>query len=81
MADDGWCRIEVRDNGVGIPSDALATIFQRFTRAHPDRQEGVTGMGLGLAITEDCVRAMGGRIEVRSIEHEGTAFLVCLPPA
>ena len=79
MADDGWCRIEVRDNGVGIPSDALATIFQRFTRAHPDRPEGVTGMGLGLAITEDCVRAMGGRIEVRSIEHEGTAFLVRLP--
>jgi len=79
VADDGWCQIEVRDNGVGIPSDALATIFQRFTRAHPDRPEGVTGMGLGLAITEDCVRAMGGRIEVRSIEHEGTAFLVRLP--
>lgn len=79
--DGGWCRIEVRDNGVGIPQQALATIFQRFTRAHTDREQlaHVSGMGLGLAITEDCVRAIGGRIEVRSVEGEGTVFIVTLP--
>jgi signal transduction histidine kinase len=77
--DDGWCRIEVRDNGVGIPAEALTTIFQRFTRAHTDGRERAPGLGLGLAITEDCVRAIGGRIEVRSTEHEGTTFLISLP--
>jgi signal transduction histidine kinase len=78
---DGGCRIEVRDNGVGIPAHALATIFQRFTRAHTNREDlsHVGGVGLGLAITDDCVRAMGGRIAVRSAEHEGTTFTVFLP--
>jgi signal transduction histidine kinase len=79
--DNGWCRIEVRDNGVGIPDHALTTIFQRFTRAHADREElsHVSGVGLGLAIVDDCVRAMGGHIDVRSIEQEGTTFTLILP--
>jgi len=75
------CRIEVRDNGVGIPAHAQATIFQRFTRAHADRDDlsYVSGIGLGLSIVEDCIRAMHGRIEVSSIEGEGTVFAVTLP--
>jgi signal transduction histidine kinase len=81
MDGEGWCRMEVRDNGVGIPAHALATIFQRFTRAHTDREDlsHVAGVGLGLAITDDCVRVMGGRITVRSAEHEGTTFTLFLP--
>ncbi len=75
------CRFEVRDNGVGIPEQALVEIFQRFTRAHTGRQdlEHVGGIGLGLSIVEDCVGAMGGQIQVRSAEHEGTVFVVTLP--
>ena len=77
---DGWARMEVRDNGVGIPLHALSTIFQRFTRAHTrDDLTDVPGIGLGLAIVDDCVRAMGGRIDVRSVEHEGTTFELTLP--
>jgi signal transduction histidine kinase len=78
---DVWCRIEVSDNGVGIPEPALATIFQRFTRAHADRDDlaHVTGVGLGLSIAEDCTRAMSGHIDVRSVEHEGTVFSLTLP--
>ena len=78
---DGMCRIEVRDNGVGIPQHALAAIFQRFTRAHTDRDDlgWVTGVGLGLSIADDCARAMGGRIHVRSVEGEGSAFIVTVP--
>jgi signal transduction histidine kinase len=81
--DDGWCRLEVRDNGVGIPQDALASIFQRFTRAHADRDgfAHVSGVGLGLAIVEDCVRGVGGRIHVQSSEGEGTLFVLALPMA
>lgn len=78
---DDWCRIDVGDNGVGIPAHALATIFQRFTRVHRDHEDlsHVAGVGLGLAITDDCMRAMGGRIDVRSTEHEGTTFTLLLP--
>ena len=81
--DHGWCRIEVRDNGIGIPAAALPRIFQRFTRVHSERADTghVSGVGLGLAITEDCVRAMGGRVNVQSVEREGTIFTVSLPRA
>ena len=79
--DAGWCCFEVRDNGVGIPAAALDSIFERFTRAHAHRDDlvHVGGIGLGLAITDDCVRHMGGQIEVRSVEGEGTVFIVRLP--
>jgi signal transduction histidine kinase len=79
--DQATIRIEIADNGVGIPEQARATIFHRFTRAHADRDDAshVTGIGLGLAITEDCVRAMDAQIEVRSVEHEGTVFTLTLP--
>jgi signal transduction histidine kinase len=60
----GWRRFEIADNGVGIPAESLTSIFERFTRAHTHRDDlpQVSGVGLGLAITEDCIRQMGGRI-------------------
>jgi signal transduction histidine kinase len=75
------CRFEVRDNGLGIPEHARTAIFQRFTRAHANRVDlpYVAGIGLGLSIVEDCVRSMGGKIEVHSAEGEGTVFIVGLP--
>jgi signal transduction histidine kinase len=78
---DGLCCIDVRDNGVGIPANALPTIFQRFTRGHADREEWsqVSGVGLGLSIVEDCVRAMRGQIDVQSTEGAGTTFVLRLP--
>ncbi len=80
---EGGVRIEIRDNGVGIPQSALATIFERFTRAHADEAAflHVGGIGLGLSIVEDCVRAMNGRIEVHSVEHQGSSFIIALPSA
>jgi two-component system OmpR family sensor kinase len=75
------CRIVVRDNGIGIPKRAIGKIFQRFTRAHAgaDLPAGVEGVGLGLAIVDECARAMGGRIEVESTEGQGTTFVLVLP--
>ena len=74
-------QVIVRDNGVGIPADRLDSVFERFSRAHADRDElrGVTGLGLGLSIVADCVRDMGGHVEVESAENRGTAFFLTLP--
>jgi signal transduction histidine kinase len=81
--DDRSCEICVRDNGIGIPKDRIAKIFHRFTRAHADRAEhdSVTGVGLGLAIVDDCIIAMNGTITVDSTEGEGTMFCLTLPTA
>lgn len=77
----GWCQIAVRDNGLGIPPDSVARIFERFTRAHAQRDDvvHVGGLGLGLSIVEDCVGAMHGRIEVESSQGVGTTFVLTLP--
>jgi signal transduction histidine kinase len=79
--DDHQCQIIVRDNGLGIPSEALATIFNRFTRAHTHREDvrHVGGIGLGLSIVADCVRAMEAQITVESAEGVGTTYLLTLP--
>jgi len=79
--ENGVVEIHVRDNGVGIPEAAVDSIFQRFTRAHADDGEltHVGGIGLGLSIVEDCVRAMGGQIVVRSTEKHGATFTITLP--
>jgi signal transduction histidine kinase len=78
---DGRCQIAVRDNGLGIAPDSVARIFERFTRAHAQRDDGVHvgGLGLGLSIVEDCVGAMHGRIEVESSVGVGTTFVLTLP--
>ena len=78
---DGRCRLVVRDNGVGIPAQSLPLIFQRFTRAHEHRDDlaHVSGIGLGLSIVEDCVQALGGRVDVESTEGVGTTFVLTLP--
>jgi signal transduction histidine kinase len=82
-ADAERCEIVVRDNGLGIPEADMATVFQRFTRAHAqlDQQLGVTGSGLGLAIVADCVEQLGGSIRCESSVEHGTAFYVTLPCA
>jgi signal transduction histidine kinase len=78
--DGEGCRILVHDNGLGIPAEALPRIFQRFSRAHQERPDlDAGGIGLGLSIVEDCVTAIGGRIEVNSTEGNGTTFTLTFP--
>jgi signal transduction histidine kinase len=78
---DGAVTIRIRDNGIGIPDGDQSAIFDRFFRAHPQRDEelGVSGTGLGLAIVAECLRALGGSIRCESVVGEGTAFFVTLP--
>jgi signal transduction histidine kinase len=77
---DSVC-IAVRDNGLGIPEDHLATVFRRFIRAHAERDSelGVRGSGLGLAIAAECAEAVGGSIRVESTVGAGTTFLLSVP--
>ncbi len=69
--------LEVADNGPGIPSPDQALIFRRFYRS--EASAGVSGAGIGLALVHDTVRAMGGRIELKSEPGRGSRFTVYLP--
>lgn len=72
-----WCRIEVEDNGIGIPAEDAKRVFTPFTRLHG--AEEYPGIGLGLSIVRKAVTCMGGRCGVVSREGEGSIFWVELP--
>jgi signal transduction histidine kinase/ActR/RegA family two-component response regulator len=74
---NGWVMVEIRDTGVGIPTDVLDRIFEPFFTTKP---LGV-GTGLGLAIAHGIVTGAGGRIEVESRVGHGSLFRVLLPPS
>jgi len=78
---DAACVVAVRDNGLGIATEAQAGVFDRFVRAHAhlDSELGVTGAGLGLSIVSECVHALGGSIRLESEPGQGSAFFVSLP--
>ncbi len=78
--DDGW-DIAVSDTGIGIPSDELEQLFQRFFRASNARSKMISGTGLGLAICNAIARLHGGSMSVSSIENEGSTFTTWLPAA
>jgi signal transduction histidine kinase len=69
----------VRDEGLGIPPDEQARIFEKFYRLDPQMTRGVGGTGLGLYICSELVNRMGGHIWVESKEGEGSTFLLQLP--
>jgi signal transduction histidine kinase len=70
--------IEVSDDGIGVPDEALARIFERFARADPARTRAAGGVGLGLAIVDTIVKAHGGRPMVRR-KPRGSVFGIQLP--
>jgi signal transduction histidine kinase len=73
--------IEVADQGLGIPTDELQRIFDKFYRLDPDMTGGVGGSGLGLYISRELVRQMGGELSVTSQLGSGSTFRVTLPLA
>lgn len=72
-------RIVVRDNGQGIPPDALPKLFDPFFRVHHQERSQTKGLGLGLAIVKDLVELHGGTIAVHSALNQGTAFTFTIP--
>ncbi len=69
----------VQDEGVGIPAEAQAHVFERFYRADPSRVRQTGGTGLGLSIAQWIVERHGGHIELLSREDMGTRMTVHLP--
>lgn len=68
--------IEISDDGVGIDSDKLDMIFERFFRIDDSRNTKTNGVGLGLAISKNFVEALNGKIDVKSKINEGTSFIL-----
>jgi signal transduction histidine kinase len=73
--------IGVTDSGIGIPSDELPYIFDRFRRVERAETKHIFGTGLGLSIVKGLVEAHGGRIWVESEEGHGSCFAFTLPIA
>ncbi|MBK8195150.1 MAG: helix-turn-helix domain-containing protein [Lewinellaceae bacterium] len=74
-----WLRISVADTGAGIPSEALPHVFERFFQANNQDHSGAGGTGIGLSMTRELVKAMGGDISVESTVGAGSTFTVQLP--
>jgi PAS domain S-box-containing protein len=70
--------IEIVDNGVGIPQDAIAYLFERFYRAKNVTIAEIPGSGIGLYIVKSIVDELGGMIEVSSVIGQGTTFTLHL---
>lgn len=72
-------KIVVTDTGIGIKQNDLEKIFHTFERLDIQKNKGVEGTGLGLNITKELVRAMGGKLEVESVYGEGSTFRLAIP--
>jgi signal transduction histidine kinase len=74
-------RLDVRDEGLGIPNDALDTIFERYSRVDSKATKDIQGTGLGLPIVRQIVQLHGGKVWAESELGKGSVFHVDLPLA
>ncbi len=78
---ESWLQISVADTGIGIAPEDLPLVFDRFFQTQNQQQAKSGGTGIGLSLTKELVRAMGGDISVESTLGAGTTFRVALPIA
>ena len=77
--EDGFIRVDFKDNGVGIDAGHLPRIFERFYRVDKGRSRDMGGTGLGLSIVKHIVLAHHGKVSVSSQLEKGSTFSVFLP--
>ncbi|WP_026702580.1 sensor histidine kinase [Salibacterium aidingense] len=74
-----WISIAVQDDGAGIKEEELPNVFERFFKGNAVKEKAEEGVGLGLAISTEIVRAHEGKMRVNSTEGEGSTFYFLLP--
>ncbi|NEQ95655.1 MAG: response regulator [Cyanothece sp. SIO2G6] len=77
-AEGDRCILEVKDTGIGIRDDQIASLFDRFQQADGSDNREYEGSGLGLALVKELVELHGGEVNVASTYGEGTTFQVTL---
>ncbi len=78
---DGGVRVDVADTGIGIPSEDMPRIFERFYRVDKARSRELGGTGLGLAIVKHIIQGHSGRMHVESVPGKGSTFSFSLNAA
>lgn len=78
-APDGRLRIEVSDQGLGIPKEEVERVFEPFFRGEVSQARCIPGTGLGLSIVKRLVDAMGGEVAISSEPGKGTVVVVTVP--
>jgi two-component system sensor histidine kinase KdpD len=78
---DGFVRLTIEDGGAGVPDEALGRLFEKFYRVPGALKSSRAGTGIGLAVVEGFVAAMGGRVAARRGELGGLAVDIDLPRA
>lgn len=73
--------VSVTDHGLGIPEAQLGQLFTKFVRVDTPERRSIGGTGLGLALSREIVGLHGGRIDVESVEGEGSTFRFRIPAA
>lgn len=77
--DQEWVSFAVKDSGIGMTEDQVASIFEEFTQAESGTAAKFGGTGLGLSITKKLIEMMGGTIQVHSQPGAGSTFEMLLP--
>ncbi|MEO5903864.1 MAG: MHYT domain-containing protein [Gemmatimonadaceae bacterium] len=76
-----WSKLRITDTGAGIPEEKIAVIFDPFIQLRQRFNPANHGVGLGLSISRDLARAMGGDLTVESVVGRGSTFTLTLPRA
>jgi signal transduction histidine kinase len=77
--ESSFVRIDVKDNGLGIPKEAIPRLFEKFYRVRCDDRKDIIGTGLGLSLVKQIIEVHGGTISVQSEHGAGSTFSFTVP--